>query len=122
MYLFDSGSFDVSLVTAPTLNFMPGRGLDVAISLDDGAARMIEVVRLGVDAQDQNREWAQSVENNARTAHAKLDFTKPGYHRLKIWMVDPGIVLEKIVVDAGGLKASYLGPPESFRWAERSAR
>jgi len=121
MYLFDSGSFDVSLVTAPTLNFMPGRGLDVAISLDDGAARMIEVVRLGVDAQDQNREWAQSVENNARTTHAKLDFTKPGHHRLKIWMVDPGVVLEKIVVDAGGLKPSYLGPPESFRWAERSA-
>jgi Gylcosyl hydrolase family 115 C-terminal domain/Mannitol dehydrogenase Rossmann domain len=122
MYLFDSGSFDVSLVTAPTLNFMPGRGLDVAISLDDDAARMIEVVRLDVDVQDQNRDWAQSVENNARTVHAKLDFTKPGYHRLKIWMIDPGVVLEKIVVNAGGLRPSYLGPPESFRWAERSAR
>jgi Glycosyl hydrolase family 115/Gylcosyl hydrolase family 115 C-terminal domain len=118
MYLFDSGSFDVSLITAPTLNFMPGRGLSVAISLDDAAARMVEVVKLGVDAQDQNREWAQSVENNARTAHAKLDFTKPGYHTLKIWMVDPGVVLQKIVVDAGGLRPSYLGPPESFRWGE----
>jgi hypothetical protein len=75
---------------------------------------MIDVVRLGVDAQDQNREWAQSVENNARTAHAKLDFTKPGHHTLKIWMVDPGVVLQKIVVDAGGLRPSYLGPPESF--------
>jgi hypothetical protein len=122
MYLFDSGAFDVSLVTAPTLNFVPGRGLAVAISLDDGAPHMIEVVRLGVDAQDQNRDWARSVENNARTAHAKLDFTQPGQHTLKIWMVDPGVVLEKIVVDAGGLKGSYLGPPESFRWAERAAR
>ncbi|HEX3913362.1 MAG TPA: glycosyl hydrolase 115 family protein [Steroidobacteraceae bacterium] len=122
MYLFDSGSFDVSLITAPTLNFIPGRGLEAAISLDDGRARMIEVVRPGLDAQDQNREWAQSVENNARTVHAKLDFTKPGYHTLKIWMIDPGVVLQKIVVDAGGLRPSYLGPPESFRWAERSAR
>ena len=37
-----------------------------------------------------------------------------GYHVLKYWMVDPGIVLEKMIVDLGGLKPSYLGPPESY--------
>jgi hypothetical protein len=52
--------------------------------------------------------------NNARVAKSNHVISAPGWHTLKIWMVDPGVVLEKIVVDCGGLKTSYLGPPESF--------
>ena len=52
--------------------------------------------------------------NNARYSHSKHFISKTGYHTLKIWMVDPGVVMEKIIVDLGGVKPSYLGPPESF--------
>ena len=44
-----------------------------------------------------------------------------GAHNLKIYMVDAGVVLDKIVIDTGGLKPSYLGPPETRIVARTSA-
>jgi hypothetical protein len=28
-------------------------------------------------------------------------------------MIDPAVVLQKLVLDLGGLQSSYLGPPET---------
>ena len=36
-----------------------------------------------------------------------------GAHTLKYWVIDPGVVLQKIIIDLGGVKQAYLGPPES---------
>ncbi|KAK0445619.1 glycoside hydrolase family 115 protein [Desarmillaria tabescens] len=39
---------------------------------------------------------------------------EPGSHTLKIFMIEPAVVVQKIVIDVGGLESSYLGPPESL--------
>jgi hypothetical protein len=39
---------------------------------------------------------------------------KEGAYKLRVWALMPGVVVQKVVVDLGGLRASYLGPPESF--------
>lgn len=36
-----------------------------------------------------------------------------GMHTLRIRPLNPGIVIEKILIHAGGLKPSYLGAPET---------
>jgi hypothetical protein len=114
MYLFSTGKVDVAAIMAPTLNFVPGRGLQYAVSFDDEAPQVVTVVPQKYSAQNGNQDWEKSVKDNARYSHTSHTLMKSGYHTLKFWMVDPGIVLAKLVVDLGGVKPSYLGPPESY--------
>jgi hypothetical protein len=115
MYLSDSGKVDVDGTFGPTLNFLPGRGLRYAVSFDDESPQVITLVPEAYAAGDRNKDWARTVEDNARHSHSAHLIRSPGFHTLKFFMVDPGVVLEKVVVDCGGLRPSYLGPPESFR-------
>ncbi len=114
MYLFDTGTVDVDAIVGPTLNFVPGRGLRYAVSFDDDPPQVVTLIPQNYNAQNGNRDWEKSVEDNARSSHTTHTIAAPGYHTLKIWMVDPGVVLEKLVVNLGGVKPSYLGPPESY--------
>jgi hypothetical protein len=128
MYLYDSGDFELQLTLAPTLNFVPGRGLRFAVSVDDGitpadkSAGDPDGPRTIVDALEHSSEkdWAQAVSDGVRRVTVPLKIAAPGYHTLKVWAVDPALVVERLVVSHGAngangsLKPSYLGPPESF--------
>lgn len=109
MYLFDPGKVQVHAIIAPTLNFVPGRGLRFAVAFDDQPPQIIDAL-----AQNSLHDWEESVKDNVRDVQSTHTLAGSGYHVLMFRMVDPGIVLEKIIVDLGGLKPSYLGPPESY--------
>lgn len=121
LYLTTTGPVEVIAITAPTLNFVPDRGLRYAVSIDDEAPQIVTLVEQGYQAQNYNAAWEKSVADNAHYGRSSHTVTKAGYHTLKIWMVDPAVVMQKLVVDLGGLKPSYLGPPESYRGAGAGA-
>ena len=114
MYLFSSGRAEVHAVLAPTLNFLPRRGLQFAVSFDEEAPQVVTLVPPDYVAQNANRNWERSVSDNARYVRTAHPLGEAGYHTLKIWMIDPGVLLEKLVVNLGGAKPCYLGPPESY--------
>jgi hypothetical protein len=114
MYLFHAGKAEVNAILGPTQNFVPGRGLRFAMAFDDQAPQIIDTLE-----HNTQRDWEETVKDSVRYVKSSFTLSQPGYHTLKVWMVDPGIVVERLVVDLGGLKPSYLGPPESYR-AENS--
>jgi hypothetical protein len=122
MYLFHSGNVDVEAILDPSLNFVQGRGLRYAVSFDDQPPQIVTAVPAVYTAMDGNNDWATTVKDSVRKVKTSLTVSNAGYHTLKFWMVDPGVVLQKLVVNLGGVQPSYLGPPESFHNTGFSAR
>ena len=54
--------------------------------------------------------WYESVLKNCRINKTTLHIDKPGKHTVKIICGDAGTVLQKVVLDFGGMKRSYMGP------------
>ncbi|MEO7600375.1 MAG: hypothetical protein ABIV50_15685 [Opitutus sp.] len=56
--------------------------------------------------------WSQFTRDNARFLRSSHVLTAAGAHTLKITMVDPGIVLQKILIADSSVPESYFGPPQ----------
>lgn len=101
------GEFEVELLLAPTLNFNGNKGLSYEISFDGGTPQ-----RVNFNGKYRGELGKWQAEHIIRSATKHL-ISKPGRHILRVRALDPGIVIEKILIDCGGLKPSYLGAPQS---------
>lgn len=104
------GKVTVTGYLTPTHPIQSGRGLRYAIGFDDEPP---QIVAVGVDLQVPSRQWSLNVLNACTTGVSNHQIAGAGMHVLKLYMVDAGVVLDKIVIDAGGLRPSYLGPGET---------
>ena len=110
-YSFSSGETTVIFHLAPSLDIQSGEGLRFALSVDDGP---IEILRVGT--WETHPDWQRAVGTGVREVTTTLSLERPGQHTLKIWAVTPAVVLQRIILDFGGVRSSYLGPPESPRF------
>lgn len=110
VYLFNKGSITVKTYLSPTLNFHNDQGLRYGISIDE---EPIHIINMHADKTFQ--DWEESVRNNITVEVSNQHIAEPGKHTLKFWAIDPGVVLQKLVIETGDVKPSYLGPPESYR-------
>jgi hypothetical protein len=138
IFLPDTGSTKVCLGILPTQDVNPQRGLRIAVSIDDQAPKILDA-RKGF--HDEFKEYTPAslalspglkplpplgenyalvsrgkprrneVFDNLRWLDFKLDVKTPGIHRLKVFMIDPEVVLGNIVVNPNDKYPSYFGAP-----------
>lgn len=108
--VFDTASATVYFYMSPSLHFIENKGLRFAYSIDNENPEILDI-----HSNRSLKAWENNVGNSINITSSSFKLQKKGLHRLKFWMVDPGVVLQKIVIDLGGMKNTYLGPPESLK-------
>ena len=105
------GDWHFNVRALPTFSVETGQPQRYAIALDDEAPK---VVSIPVSTSETDRRWQEDVLRNAAITSSLHPVAQAGLHTLKIWMVDPGIVIDTIAADDGSSQdPGYLWPPET---------
>ncbi|KAL2117636.1 hypothetical protein VTJ04DRAFT_7296 [Mycothermus thermophilus] len=128
VYLFTNHSAaNVTLLISPALNYLGEYDpLEYAVSLfpaADSSPAPEQIKRVAPVGRTVGTSmpagWQGAVADGVwgRTGgYTTTSFAVPreGAYKLRVWALMPGVIVQKVVIDLGGVKQSYLGPPESF--------
>ncbi|MFC5283106.1 glycosyl hydrolase 115 family protein [Pedobacter alpinus] len=92
----------VSVFTVPNHPLNKNYSLKYAISVDNG-----DWIIKDFATKDRNNEWKQNVLSNISIQKITLPELKPGKHILQFKMIDPGVMLDRMILDFGGFKPAY---------------
>ncbi len=113
--VFKDGNLFIETYLSPTQDYQKKGGLKFAIAIDDEEPQIININEGEIKPDFKYADWwLQSVGDNIKKSLSSHNNIQAGTHTLKLWVLEPGIVIQKFVINSGGLKPSYLGPPESL--------
>lgn len=111
VYTSGKGDIEVLVLLSPTLNFQNTKtGLQYSVTVNNDKAQTIFINPEAVDS----RAWSQWVTNNVNTKTTRHRLAASGKQVIRIYTQDPGVVIQKIIINLGGLQPSYLGPEETL--------
>ena len=104
----------VHIIVKSTLDFLNVGGHECAVSIDGQQPQTINFNKTLVDRQPyMYSDYYPAVARRIVEKTVELPVSKDGLHELTLRPQHPGLVFEKIVVDFGGYKPSYLFMNES---------
>jgi hypothetical protein len=111
MWIQHPGDWKFIVRALPTFSVEAGKPQRYAIALDD---ELPKIVALPYSLSESNRQWREDVLRNATLTASTHPITQVGLHTLRIWMVDPGIVVDGIAGGTGDTGDwGYLWPAET---------
>ncbi|MDR3252824.1 MAG: glycosyl hydrolase 115 family protein [Tannerella sp.] len=105
-----AGDVTLTLLLSPTLNFNANKGLRYAVAIDGDNE---QTVNFNAHYRGELGPWQGESIIRSQTKH---NITQAGRHTLRLRVLEPGIVIQKILIDAGGLKPSFLGAQTNYEW------
>jgi hypothetical protein len=98
----------ITVFALPTHPINNNYSIRYAVSIDEGPLKMVDIKTFG-----RSEEWKQNVLRNRAEQKIEMPFLEAGKHTLKIYAVDPGVLLDEIRIDTGGLMKAYSTLPET---------
>lgn len=97
---------EITLYTVPFFPIYKGKSTKIGVSVDGCQPQVFDNKFV-----EYGKSWKDQVLRNGAVAHLKfaIDKSKPA-HTLSFICGDAGMMIQKVIVDWGGLRKSYLGP------------
>lgn len=92
----------LKFVTVPEHALTSANGVRLAYSLDDGPLQLLDFETVG-----RSDEWKQNTLTNTAVRVREVLALAPGRHRLKVFALDPGVVLDRIEIAFDGAPQYY---------------
>lgn len=106
MHITKGGTAELIVEAVPAFPLKPAQQLRCAVSIGDGAP---EWINFEMGSPSEGQPWNDHVLECRMTGTGQLTLA-PGSYRLKLWGTDPSVAIDRILIDFGGLKQSYIGP------------
>jgi hypothetical protein len=107
-YTFEAAAARCSIYTLPTCPLNKSVDMRYAVSIDEGPLTVLQFKTVG-----RSEEWKQNVLGNAAIRTIQVPSLPAGKHRFTIYMIDPGVVLDRLFIDLGTHPSFYGGLPET---------
>lgn len=115
IYSLRGGRARLTVQSIPAFALVKNRPLRCGVSIDQQPPVFVTLQMGSAEGTADRRQeaiWNNNVLKNAMFGEIQLDIPQ-GAHTLTLWGTDPSIMLDKIVVDFGTERHSYLGPAQT---------
>ncbi|TDE17769.1 hypothetical protein E0F88_04370 [Dyadobacter psychrotolerans] len=109
-YSFSQTPAIITITSLPTYPLNKNFEVRYAVSVDDGPVRILNFRTFG-----RSDEWKKNVLSNSAQRILNEPILKPGKHTLRIYMIDPGVILNHIYIDLGIAQPFYGTLPKTFK-------